>query len=114
MQSTWTTSSASAANIFLANNLTRLCASTLGWDKPLVQPSPPALKSGAGAGTTSGTMAKQAATQVAVAQTAAIANPWDLSVTFPTRLVSGTKRQNLGIEDGLDAFYLELPRVTVA
>ena len=38
----------------------------------------------------------------------------ELDVAFPSRLVSGTGREALGIEDGLDSFYLELPRTTVA
>ncbi|KAG4443042.1 hypothetical protein IFR05_001496 [Cadophora sp. M221] len=86
MQVTWTT--ASTANIDLANSLTELCMSQLGWDKP--RPD--------------------------VAQKAEITStePWKIPVAFPTRLVAGTERQALGIEDGLDGFYLELPRTTVA
>jgi hypothetical protein len=37
-----------------------------------------------------------------------------IPVAFPSRLVAGTGREAQGIEDGLDSFYLELPRTTVA
>ena len=40
--------------------------------------------------------------------------PWKVPVLFPTRLVAGTGREELGIEDGLNSFYLELPRTTAA
>ncbi|KAH9218815.1 hypothetical protein DL95DRAFT_458013 [Leptodontidium sp. 2 PMI_412] len=86
MQETWTT--ASTGNIDLANSLTELCMSQLGWDKP--RPD--------------------------VAQKAEVTStePWKIPVAFPTRLVAGTERQALEIEDGLNSFYLELPRTTVA
>lgn len=40
--------------------------------------------------------------------------PWKLDVVFPSRLVVGTGQEAEGVEDGLDSFYLELPRVTTA
>jgi hypothetical protein len=86
MTETWADSSKN--NLSLANELTQLIMTSLGWDKP-----PPD-----------------------VVEKAAAANiePWKVPVSFPSRLVSGTGREALGIEDGLDSFYLELPRVTVA
>lgn len=86
MQQTWTT--ASTQNIDLANSITELCMSQLGWDKP--RPD------------------------VALKAEMTRTEPWKVPVAFPTRLVTGTSREELGIEDGLDSFYLELPRTTAA
>ncbi|KAI9772460.1 MAG: hypothetical protein M1840_000663 [Geoglossum simile] len=86
MEQTWSDSSKN--NLTLANNLTQLCMATLGWDKP----PPDALEK---------------------AKTANI-EPWMVPVAFPSRLVTGTGREARGIEDGLDSFYLVLPRTTVA
>jgi hypothetical protein len=73
MAQTWSDSSKN--NLSLANAMTTLCMTALGWGKP-----PPNV----------------------------------VPVAFPSRLVTGTGREALGIEDGLDSFYLELPRTTVA
>jgi hypothetical protein len=86
MQQTWSDSSNN--NLALANDLTQLCMTTLGWDKP----PPDAVEKANAANLT----------------------PWTVPVAFPSRLVTGTGRQAQGIEDGLDSFYLELPRTTVA
>ncbi|PVH85290.1 hypothetical protein DL98DRAFT_651140 [Cadophora sp. DSE1049] len=86
MQQTWTT--ASTQNIDFANSITGLCMSQLGWDKP--RPD------------------------VALKAEMTSTEPWKVPVAFPTRLVTGTAREELGIEDGLDSFYLELPRTTAA
>jgi hypothetical protein len=86
MQKTWENSS--KINISLANELTQLCMSVLGWDKP----SP----------------------DVEAKAKAANIEPWKVPVAFPTRLVDGTGREDQGIEDGLSSFYLDLPRITVA
>jgi hypothetical protein len=86
MQQTWT--NASTQNLTLANSLANLCMSQLGWDKP--RPD--------------------------IVQKAEMTNtePWKVPVIFPTRLVVGTRQEASGIEDGLDSFYLELPRTTQA
>ncbi|KAI9775051.1 MAG: hypothetical protein M1839_001603 [Geoglossum umbratile] len=86
MKQTWSDSSNN--NLTLANNLTQLCMETLGWDKP----PPDVLEKAKGANI----------------------EPWMVPVAFPSRLVAGTGREAQGIEDGLDSFYLELPRTTVA
>ncbi|KAK0108293.1 hypothetical protein ONS95_003109 [Cadophora gregata] len=86
MEQTWT--AASTQNIDLANSITELCMSQLGWDKP--RPD------------------------VALKAEMTSTEPWKVPVAFPMRLVAGTNREELGIEDGLDSFYLELPRITVA
>jgi hypothetical protein len=86
MEQTWSDSSTN--NLALANQLTALCMTTLGWDKPPLD----------------------------VLDKAKEANiePWKVPVAFPSRLVTGTGREAEGIEDGLDSFYLELPRTTMA
>jgi hypothetical protein len=86
MQQLWT--NASTTNLDLANSLTELCMSQLGWDKP--RPD------------------------VAVKAEMTSSEPWKVPVAFPVRLVAGTGREEQGIEDGLDSFYLELPRTCVA
>jgi hypothetical protein len=86
MQQTWT--NASTQNIELANSLTELCMSQLGWDKPRPDVAAKAALDGS--------------------------EPWKLPVEFPLRLITGTGREASGIEDGLDSFYLELPRTTTA
>jgi hypothetical protein len=86
MTQTW--SSSSNSNLTLANSLAQLCMTSLGWDKP-----PPDV--------------------LEKAQAAGI-KPWEVPVSFPSRLVTGTGREAQGIEDGLDSFYLELPRTTAA
>jgi hypothetical protein len=86
MQQTWT--NASTQNIDLANSLTALCISQLGWDMPRPDVAAKAALDGS--------------------------EPWKLPVEFPLRLITGTRREASGIEDGLDSFYLELPRTTIA
>lgn len=86
MATTW--QSSSEANLELANDLAQLCMETLGWNKPPAE-------------------VEQKAAQEGI-------EPWKLPVAFPKRLVAGTGQEGLGIEDGLDSFYLELPRITVA
>ncbi|KAF2257918.1 hypothetical protein CC78DRAFT_597881 [Lojkania enalia] len=86
MASKW--QSSSETNLELANNLTQLCMQALGWNKPPVDVEEKAEKEGI--------------------------EPWKLPVAFPRRLVAGTDREEFGVEDGLDSFYLELPRTTVA
>jgi hypothetical protein len=86
MQQTWT--NASTQNINLANSITELSMSQLGWDKP--RPD------------------------IVLKAEITSTEPWKVPVAFPSRLVAGTGREAQGIEDGLDSFYLELPRTAVA
>ncbi|KAF2994237.1 hypothetical protein E8E13_000189 [Curvularia kusanoi] len=85
---TWATSS--KVNLGIANAMSQLCMTSLGWDIPAASPpTPPTV-------TTEGSRSHE------------------VPVTFLERLVNGTGREAIGIQDGLKNFYLELPRITQA
>lgn len=86
MKETWTT--AGQTNLALANDITTLCMQTLGWDAP--------------------------PTDMLMKAKAAKMEPWKVPVNFPTRLVRGTGREEQGIQDGFENFYLEVPMSTAA
>lgn len=85
MQSAWEDSV--SKNLSTAEELVKGCMKTLGWDLPAPE----------------------------VVQKAADLDPkpWVLNVKMPVRLVSGNATKVEGVEDGLDNFYLALPRVCV-
>ena len=73
----------------LAADLATLCMSTLGWDQP--------------------------APEVATAAKAAGITPWQLKTALPARLVAGTGTKTLAdTVNGLENFYLDLPRIAPA
>nr|OQO29959.1 hypothetical protein B0A51_02550 [Rachicladosporium sp. CCFEE 5018] len=93
MQTTWQTCSADGLD--LATGMAALCATTLGWDAPLP-----------------GQLTGPKITDVGVKPA------WMLTTDLPKRLVVGTKKPDdpklRDVMDGLENFYLALPRVATA
>ncbi|KAF2001040.1 hypothetical protein P154DRAFT_575420 [Amniculicola lignicola CBS 123094] len=89
MKQTWIDSS--TEKLPLANEISTLCSSLLGWDKLAADAAGSNVKPGSPE-----------------------AESWKVPVNFQERLVRGTKREAAGIQDGLENFYLELPRMTAA
>ncbi|KAK6427367.1 hypothetical protein LTR95_016001, partial [Oleoguttula sp. CCFEE 5521] len=93
MQTTWTT--ASTDGLDLATSMAALCATKLGWDAPLP-----------------GQLAGPKITD------AGVKPAWMLTTDLPKRLVVGTKKPDdpkvRDVMDGLENFYLALPRVATA
>ena len=83
MQKTWEDSV--IGNLETAKSLVDGCMNALGWNFP----APEVLKKAE----------------------KLVPKPWELKAKMPTRLVSGNKVKVEGVEDGLDNFYLALPRV---